>query len=232
MSDLWMAVAVLGTAVLLSEAARRAAGALLPAACWIYLLEAASTFQLCCCMHELKLLGETTPLEPSVSLSLTFTMSVVHLVTSREAACNPSAALEAVCRGTCGVRAASALIACQFAAAVAARSFAACVWSLGLSDLHSRHRRFGFRCFDPLGGTVLEAAGAELACAFVIQAAAMHVHKLDQKLRVHFIAAVITALVYAGSASCILLLEKILPFLSGTSSARPDVPAALKLKTQ
>lgn len=198
MTDLWVSLAVLGAAVLLSEAARRTAARLFPGDYWIYLLEAASTFQLCCCTHELKLLGETARLELPVSLTLTYTMTVIHLLTFREATCNPSGALESVCRGTRTGKAAVVLIGSQFAAAVAAQFFAASVWSLGLSDIHTRHQRFGYRCFDPLGGTLLEAAAVELACAFIVQAAAMHVHRVDEKLRVHCIAAVITALVYTG----------------------------------
>ncbi|XP_070699903.1 aquaporin-11-like [Pempheris klunzingeri] len=271
MTDLCVSLAVLGAAVLLSEAARRTAARLSRGDYWIYLLEAASTFQLCCCTHELKLLGDTARLELPVSLALTYTMTVIHLVTFREATCNPSGALESVCRGSRSGRAAVGLIACQFAAAVAAQFFAASVWSLGLSDVHIRHRRFGFRCFDPLGGTLLEAAAVELACAFTVQAAAMHAQKMDAKLRAPFIAAIITALVYTGGgvsgavfnpalafsvqfpcsghtyleycfvywlgpvsgvASCVLLFEKILPFLSGKSSTGPEVPAARKQKTQ
>ncbi|KAM7373975.1 hypothetical protein PAMP_006656 [Pampus punctatissimus] len=271
MTDLSVSVSVLGAVVLLSEASRRAAARLFRGAYWIYLLEAASTFQLCCCTHELKLLGETAQLEPPVSLALTYTMTVIHLITFRGASCNATGALESVCRGRSGFRAAFVLIACQFGAAVAAQFFAASVWSLGLSDIHLRHQRFGFRCFDPLGGTVLEAAAVELACGFIIQAAGLHVHKLDEKLRAPFIAAVITALVYMGGrvsgavfnpvlafsvqfpcsghtyleycfiywlgpvlgvSSCILLFEKIVPFLSGKSTIGLDVPAAQKQKTQ
>ncbi|XP_069574909.1 aquaporin-11-like [Brachyistius frenatus] len=272
MTDLWVSVAVLGAAVLLSEATRRAAARLLPAAYRIYLLEAASTFQLCSCTHELVLLGETARLGLPVSLALTYTVTVIHSLTFRGAACNFYGALGSVCRGTSSVGAAGAVVACQFGAAVAARTFAASVWSLGLSDVHVRHRSFGFRCLDSLGGTVLEAAVVELVCAFTVQAAAMYARELDEKLRVHFVAAVITSAVYTGGSvsgaffnpvlafsvqfpcrghtyleycfvywlgpvlgvtSCMLLLEKLLPFLSGKSSVGPDgVPAARKQKTQ
>ncbi|XP_029028617.1 aquaporin-11-like [Betta splendens] len=268
MTDLWVSLGVLGAAVLLSEAIRRTAARLFPGAAWIYLLEAASTFQLCACTHELKLLGETARLEPAASLLLTYTMTVVHLSTFREATVNPIGAAERVFRGSGARRAAAGVVACQFAAAVAAQLFAAAAWSLALSDVHQRHQRFGFRCFDPLGGTVLEAAAAELACAFAFQAAVLHIRKVDPKLRVHCVAALITALVYAGGrvsgavfnpvlafsiqfpcsghtymeyafiywlgpllgvVSCIVLFEKIIPFLSGKSTIGLDVQ---KQKTQ
>ncbi|KAM9333633.1 aquaporin-11 [Pholidichthys leucotaenia] len=271
MTDLWVSVAVLGVVVLFSEAIRRTAAPLFPGSSGIYLLEAASTFQLCCCTHELKLMGETVQLDLPVDLLLTYTVTVVHLITFREATCNPAAALEGVCRGRRSVKAAGVVVALQFAAAIVAQLFAVHVWSFGLSDVHLRHQKFGFRCFDPLGGTVLEAAAAELACAFAVQAACMHVHKVDEKLRVHVVAAVVTAAVYAagsisgamfnpilafsvqfpcsghtyleycfiywlgpvfGMASCILLFEKIIPFLSGHSTTGLDVPTAQKQKTQ
>lgn len=262
MADLRVSLAAVGAAVLLSEAARCTAARLLPGVYWRCALEAAATFQLCSCTHELKLLSGAVPLGLPLGLTLTYVMTAVHLATFRGATCSPYAALEGVCRGVSGVGAAAVLIACQFAAGVAAQYFAASVWSLGLSDLHVRHQRFGFRCFDPLGGTLLEAAAVELGCAFAVQAAAMHAHKLDEKLRLHFIAAVITALVYTGGgvsgaifnpvlafsvqfpcsghtyleygfvywlgpglgmASCILLSEKLLPFLSGQNAVRPEV---------
>ncbi|KAK2828399.1 hypothetical protein Q5P01_019433 [Channa striata] len=273
MTDLWVSLAVLGVAVLLSEAVRRAAARLSPGVSGIYLVEAASTFQLCCCAHELKLLGEAARLEAPLSLTLTYIITVIHVSTFGGATCNPCGVLESVYRGTSTARAAVVIVACQFGAALAARHFAASVWSLALSDIHLRHKRFGFRCFDPLGGTVLEAAAVELACAFAVQTVVMWtvVRKVDPKLRAHGIAAAITALVYAGGstsgavfnpvlafsiqfpcsghtyleycfiywlgpivgvASCILLFEKIVPFLSGKSTVGLDAPAVQKQKTQ
>uniref|UniRef100_A0A8C7WV39 Aquaporin 11 n=1 Tax=Oryzias sinensis TaxID=183150 RepID=A0A8C7WV39_9TELE len=190
---------IVGWCLFICRATLRRAGArVLAGAGWIYLLEAVSTFQLCCCTHELKLLGEVAQPEPVLGLTLTYMMTVVHVMTFREATCNPAAALEKLCRGTSSVKVAGRVVACQFGAALAARFFARSVWSLGLSDIHTRHQKFGFRCFDPLGGTVLEAAGAELACAFAFQAAVRHAHKVDEKLRVHVIAGVVTVAVYAG----------------------------------
>ncbi|XP_034033569.1 aquaporin-11-like [Thalassophryne amazonica] len=270
-SDLCVSAAVLVSAVLLSEVIRRAAARLPRGAHQTYLLEAASTFQLCCCSHELKLLGDHGGLDPLLGPVLTYSISVTHLLTFAGASCNPCAALESVFRGSGSLAAAGGAIACQFGAAVGAQLFATCVWSLGLSDLHRGHRRFGFWCFDPLGGTLLEATAAELACAFTFQAALMHVHSLNPKVRVHALAVLITILVYSGGGisgaifnpvlafsvqfpcsghtyleycfvywlgpvlgvtSCILLFEKIIPFLSGKSTVRPDVPLVQKQKVQ
>ncbi|XP_051903258.1 aquaporin-11 [Hippocampus zosterae] len=198
MDDVWVSVAASATAVLLSEMVRRASARYLRGTAATLALEAASTFQLCCCTHELKLLARSALLKPAYVLMLAYAVTVVHLLSFRGASCNPCGVVERVCRGTCRVGAASAFVAGQFAAAFAARYAAASVWSLGLAEHHVRHWRFGFRCYDPLGGTVLEAAAVELGCAFVVQTAALHIHKVDEKLRVHVVAAIITALVYAG----------------------------------
>ena len=215
MGDLLVSAAVLGAVVLLSEATRRAAARLLPAGLRLSALEAASTFQLCSCTHELKLLADSSRLDAPLGLSLCFLMTVVHILSFREATCNPCAALERLVRGRSSLLAALVLVGLQFGAAVAAQSFASCVWSLGLSAVHAQHRRFGFRCFDPLGGSLLEAAAAELGCAFCVHAAAMHAHKLDEKLRVPFMAAVITALVYTGVfLSCSLTFLRSSPVVS------------------
>lgn len=196
--ELCASVGLMSGVVLLSGACRRGAARFCSGAVGRVLLEAASTFQLCACCHELKLLGDAAQLEPWAALTLCFAVTSVHLLTLGAADCHPGASVEKVVRGSSSGRTASLLIAAQFAAAVAAQYFAAAVWSLGLSDLHARHRRFGFRCFDPLGGTVLEAAAVELACAFVFQAVLMHVPKLDETLRVPVVAATVTGLTHAG----------------------------------
>lgn len=200
MIDLWVSLSVLVAAVLLSEATRRITSRLFARASWLYLLEAASTFQLCCCSQELKLLAEKANLKPQplIALTLTYTITVVHLTTFRGAACNPVGVLDRVYRGIISGRAAVVLIACQFAAALASQFFAASVWSLGLSDVHVRQQKFGTRCFDPVGGTLLEAAAAELVGAFIMQAVVLNLHKVDAKLRVFCIATLITTLSYAG----------------------------------
>ncbi|XP_049599245.1 aquaporin-11 isoform X1 [Syngnathus scovelli] len=212
MDDMWISVAALAGAVLLCELVRRAAARCLRGAAGALALEAASTFQLCCCTHELKLLADSAGLEPAYGLTLGYAITVVHLMSFRGASCNPCGVAERFYRGTCQGGAALALIVGQFFSALAARYAALCVWSLGLAEVHVRHRRFGFRCFDQLGGTVLEAAAVELACAFAVQTAALHIHKVDDKLRVHVFAALITALAYAGGSISGALFNPVLAF--------------------
>ena len=198
MADLGVSIGVIACVVFFSEAMRRAAKRLCPEDYRIYLLEAVSTFQLCACTHELKLLAEMGSVESHIALTITYTMTIVHISTFSGASCNPVSVLESLRRGTTSARGAAVIISGQFGAAIIARFSAAAVWSLGLSDLHSRYGMLGYRCFDPMGGTLLQAAGVELACAFCVQATVMNLHKLDARLRTHAVAAVISSLVYTG----------------------------------
>ncbi|KAJ8368043.1 hypothetical protein SKAU_G00080710 [Synaphobranchus kaupii] len=201
MADLSVSLSLLALFVLLSEATRKTVTKLFAKTDYCtYVVETISTFQLCACTHELKLLGEVGRIEPQIGLTLTYLISVVHALTFHGAIGNPSSALEHIYRGNLTGRCALARIACQFLGAVFARMVVPYVWALGLSDLHLRHKLFGFKCISPINATLPKAAAVELACAFAVQTAVTHIHNLDEKYRAHVVAAVITALVYAGGS--------------------------------
>ncbi|MCJ8733510.1 hypothetical protein PDJAM_G00224380 [Pangasius djambal] len=188
--------------VFICEIARRATPKLLSGKrgdCGIYAAEIISTVQLCACSHELKLLSEDAP---EIALSLTYVITVVHALTFRGATGNPTATLERYwcdsLSGACALR----RTACQFAAAVAAGLAMRRAWAFGFSDLHARHERSGFTCASPIANVhLLEAVAVELACAFVVHAAATLTRGVEEKYRVHAIAAVITTVVYAGGST-------------------------------
>ncbi|MBN3309558.1 AQP11 protein, partial [Amia calva] len=202
MAELGASLGLLLLVVLLSELARRTARRLLAEkrGYAVYALETISTLQLCFCTHELKLLGEVARVEPQIGLTLTYLITVVHVLTFRGAICNPSGALEQVYRRTLSRTGAAARIGCQFLAAVLARLLVPHIWALGLSDLHLRHKLLGFQCISPIHATLAQAAAVELCCAFAVQSAVSHLHRVGEKYRVHLIAAVITTLVYAGGS--------------------------------
>ena len=199
MADLGVSIFLLAAVVLVCEAARRAAGRLRSRDLGQYLVEAVSTLQLCACTQEVKLLADLDQLDPGAGLTLTYVLTCVHLATGRGASCNPVGVLDRLRRdGTRSARGAAGLVCCQFAAAVAARSWAVWVWGLGLSDLHAGIRESGFQCQDPIRGPLVLAAAVETLCAFCMQAASMQVHLLDPRLRIPAVSAVVTCLVYAG----------------------------------
>ncbi|XP_026150374.1 aquaporin-11 [Mastacembelus armatus] len=198
-ADVAVSLSVLAGIVALSDATRRLmTRALAGCGLAVYAVELVSTFQLCCCTHELKLLSEVGGIEPRLALALTYLASVVHGLTFSGAIGNPSGALEhayhARISGWCAAR----RIVCQFAAAAAARAAVPVIWSMGWSGLHVRYKLLGYRCISPIRVPLPRAAAVELACAFVVQTAISHTRSVEEKYRVHAVAAVITAAVYAG----------------------------------
>lgn len=199
-ADLGISLAILAGIVLLSEVMRRVAAKVLGKSDYlVYVWEIISTLQLCSCTHELKLLGEVGRVDLQIGLTLTYLISVVHGLTFRGAICNPSGTIESVYRSRITGRCAAARILCQFVAASVARCVVPYVWALGLSDLHVRHKLFGFKCFNPINAPLLKATAVELGCAFAVHSAATHMQELSDKYKLHAIALVITTLVYAGS---------------------------------
>ncbi|XP_026194775.1 aquaporin-11 [Anabas testudineus] len=198
-ADLTVSLSLLAGIVALSEATRRLLNRILTGTgLSLYAAELVSTFQLCCCTHELKLLSEVGGIEPRVALTLTYLAAVVHGLTFSGAIGNPCGALEHAYRtrtsGWCALR----RIACQFAAAAAARAAVALIWGMGLSGLHVRHKLLGYRCISSIHAPLPKAATVELACAFAVQTAITHTRSMEEKYRVHAVAAVITSSVYAG----------------------------------
>ncbi|XP_061103935.1 aquaporin-11-like [Conger conger] len=213
MEYLAISVLLLLIIVILSEAARTITSTFVTRKdSAAYLFEIISTFQLCACTHELKLLGEVGQIDPQIGLTLTYIIGVVHGLTFRGAICNPSGALERVYRGNLTGKGALARIALQFIVAVVARLVALEVWALELSDLHLKHKSLGFKCNNPIHTVLPKAVVVELACAFAMQTAVTHVNRLDEKYRVHFIAAVITVLVYAGGNATGAVFNPVLAF--------------------
>ncbi|XP_063349220.1 aquaporin-11 [Pelmatolapia mariae] len=200
-ADVAVSLAVLAGIVVLSDVTRKLlARALADTGLSEYAVELVSTFQLCCCTHELKLLSEVGGIEPGLALTFTYLASVVHGLTFSGAIGNPSGALERAYRAKLSGSRALRRIACQFAAAAAARAAVPRLWGVGLSRLHARHKLFGFRCTSPIHAPLHEAAAVELACAFAVQTVITHTQSVEEKYRVHAVAAVITTAVYAGGS--------------------------------
>lgn len=198
-ADVAVSLSVLAGIVALSDATRRLLRrALTDTGLSEYAVELVSTFQLCCCTHELRLLSEVGGLEPRLALTFTYLAAVVHGLTFSGAIGNPSGALEHAYRARLSVACALRRIACQFAAAAAARAAVPVIWGFGLSGLHVRHKLLGYPCVSQIHAPLHEATAVELACAFAVQTAITHTRQVEERYRVHAVAAVIATVVYAG----------------------------------
>ncbi|XP_043929281.1 aquaporin-11 [Protopterus annectens] len=202
-SNLFLSLTVLTFIVVCCEVARRfTRKALAPHApvCTDAVIEFISTFQLCACSHELRLLSDNSVVDLTVGLSLIYIITVVHGLTFDGALCNPTWALERTFQCPGSWKIVTLKLACQFAAAVAGRVGTEVIWSWGLSELHQKHLLHKFKCWSGLHTTVLQGAAVELACTFTLHATVMHLLHFETKYRVHFVAAIIAVLVYAGGS--------------------------------
>ncbi|KAF6732355.1 Aquaporin-11 [Oryzias melastigma] len=200
-ADVAASLSVLALVVVVSEVTRRLLiGPRAGTGLAVYAGELVSTFQLCCCTHELKLLSDVGGIEPQLALTFTYLAAVIHGLTFRGAIGNPSGVLVHAYHAKLPAGCALRRIACQFAAAGAARAAVRLVWGIGLSELHVRHQLLGFRCSSPIRASFSKAAGVELACAFAVQTVITSTHRLEEKYRVHAVAAAITTMVYAGGS--------------------------------
>ncbi|XP_078103183.1 aquaporin-11 [Sander vitreus] len=198
-ADVAVSLSLLAGIVALSDVTRKLLSrALADTGLSVYAVELVSTFQLCCCTHELKLLSEVGGIETRLALTLTYLASVVHGLTFSGAIGNPSGTLEQAYRARFSGGCALGRIACQFAAAAAAQAAVPVIWGIGLSGLHVRHKLHDYRCISPIHAPLPEAAAVELACAFAVQTAITHTRSVEEKYRVHAVAAVIATVVYAG----------------------------------
>ncbi|XP_057264553.1 aquaporin-11 [Pezoporus wallicus] len=159
------------------------------------LTELLSTFQICACTNELCLLGNVEP-KPHVALSLTYGFTVLHGLTLTGSACNPCGTLQPMWSGGIALKTGGLKIAAQFVAAVLARVFVRCIWSLGMAEAHSGALSQG--CSSPMQTTVMQAFCIELLFSAVFQLTLLRAERVNPKYRVHLMALLITMLVYAG----------------------------------
>nr|DBA32378.1 TPA: hypothetical protein GDO54_000176 [Pyxicephalus adspersus] len=193
METLLGSVEMFGCIVLMCELFRWISRKTMPAGLGLDLaMEVVSTLQLCCCTREMALLGTKAGLPLWMSLTLTYLLTVLHCLTSRNATCNPCGSLDQWLRGL--VHAPVRVLA-QFVGAGLSRILVPHLWSLGLSPLH----KLGGNCESPLHITPLSGASVEMACALSLFLILHYLPQVSAPLRPHVVAATITAIVYAGA---------------------------------
>ncbi|XP_069496088.1 aquaporin-11 isoform X2 [Ambystoma mexicanum] len=158
-------------------------------------LELVCAFQLCACTHELWLLGVVGRVPPALSLSLTYTLTVVYGWTCTGALLNPTGALQQLLSGVASGKDTVWTLGAQLLAGTAARLWALVLRALPISALHGRA---GAGCSSSLRTGLWHGAGVELACAFSVHCAVRLLPTARAPLRPHLLALVITVLVYTA----------------------------------
>ncbi|NXG36447.1 AQP11 protein, partial [Dromaius novaehollandiae] len=185
--SLLLMAGIVAAVALCRLAARRRPGA--------FLRELLGTFQICACTNELCLLAGAG-LPPPAALALTYGFTVLHGLTLAGSTCNPCGTLQQVWADGASLGAGGLRVGAQFAGAVLARGFMHLIWSLEIAEPHSGAPWRG--CSDPLQTTETQAFFIELLFSAVFQLAVLQLHTIHPSFRVHFIALLITMLVYSG----------------------------------
>ncbi|XP_067389381.1 aquaporin-11 isoform X2 [Emydura macquarii macquarii] len=160
-----------------------------------FLLEMLSTFQICACTNELRLLANVQP-KPHVALTLTYIFTVLHGLTLPGSTCNPCGTLQHILDGGISVKQGGLKIAAQFFGAMLARIYMHHIWSLGITKVHSEALAQG--CSEPIQTTETQAFCIELLFSAVFQLTILQFESVKPRLRVHLVALLITMLVYGG----------------------------------
>ncbi|KAM9221961.1 aquaporin-11 [Dugong dugon] len=163
-----------------------------------FVLEFLATFQLCCCTHELLVLSEQDPANPTWPLTLIYFFSLVHGVTSLGTASNPCGVMMQMMLGGMSPELGAIGLLAQLISALCSRYCIGALWSLGLTKYHVSERSFA--CRNPIHVDLPKAVVIETIFSFIFHSALLHFQEIRTKLRIHLLAALITFLVYAGGS--------------------------------
>ncbi|XP_075402447.1 aquaporin-11 [Tenrec ecaudatus] len=163
-----------------------------------FVLELLATFQICCCTHELQLLGEQDPGHPTWPLTLIYFFSLVHGLTLTGTASNPCSVMMQLMLGGLSPETGALSLLAELIGALSSRYCIGALWSLGLTKYHVSDR--SLVCRNPIHVDLPQAAIIETLCSFIFHSALLHSQETRAELRIHLLAALITFLVFAGGS--------------------------------
>ncbi|XP_053164975.1 aquaporin-12-like [Hemicordylus capensis] len=135
--------------------------------------ELSSSFQMCACYLELKMLFEIGPwgggFGPDVSLTLLFLLFLVHGASFDGASANPAVSLQEFLALDSSFVALVAKLLAQFMGMQAACAFTQHYWSWELTDFHMIQNLMSRDCTPSLHTSVPHGTLVEATCSFVFQ---------------------------------------------------------------
>nr|XP_006009788.1 PREDICTED: aquaporin-12-like [Latimeria chalumnae] len=169
-----------------------------------FLRELASSFQLCACCLELRMLVEIGAwgggFGADVTMTLLFLLFLVHGATFDGASANPTVSLQQFLQVDSSLLGTTLQIMGQFAGCEAARAGARLYWSWELTDLHIIQNMMASDCSSSLRTSVSQGVFVEGVCAFLFHLALLRFQHSSPTYRVPIIASLVTLLAYtAGS---------------------------------
>uniref|UniRef100_A0A8C5RLQ3 Aquaporin n=1 Tax=Laticauda laticaudata TaxID=8630 RepID=A0A8C5RLQ3_LATLA len=204
MSGLNVSIIFFFSVVTLCEFARRFFKRIFPSKVYFCLAgELASSFQICACYLELKMLREIGPwgggFGPDVSLTLLFVISLAHGAFFDGTAANPVISLQEFLALDCSFVGSIVKILAQFLGMEAACAFTKKYWSKEFTHFHMIQNLMAQDCSSSLNISIFQGIFVEAMGSFLFQLIILKLHTCCPMYRVPIVALSITALTYTAA---------------------------------
>nr|XP_060622781.1 aquaporin-12-like [Anolis sagrei ordinatus] len=188
----------------LCEALRKLSKRIFPP--WMYtclVAEILSSFQMCACCLELKMLREIGPwgggFGPDVNLTLLFLLFLVHGASFDGASANPSVSVQEYLALDSSFGATVTKVLAQFLGMEAASIFTKQYWSKELTEFHMIQNLIARSCSSSLGTSASHGIFVEAMCSFFFHLVILRFQKSSSMYRIPIVALTVTALTYAAA---------------------------------
>ncbi|XP_007431504.1 aquaporin-12-like [Python bivittatus] len=165
--------------------------------------ELASSFQICACYLELRMLREIGPwgggFGPDVSLTLLFVVFLAHGASSDGTAANPVASLQEFLALECSFAGTIVKILAQFLGMEAACAFTKKYWSKEFTDFHMIQNLIAQDCSSSLNTSISHGIFIEAMGSFLFQLIILKLQTCSPMYKVPVVALSITALTYTAA---------------------------------
>ncbi|XP_034295465.1 aquaporin-12-like isoform X2 [Pantherophis guttatus] len=216
MSGLNVSIIFFFSVVTLCEFARRFFKRIFPSKVYFcFAGELASSFQICACYLELKMLREIGPwgggFGPDVSLTLLFVIFLAHGASFDGTAANPVASLQEFLALDCSFVGSIVKILAQFLGMEAACVFTKKYWSKEFTHFHMIQNLMAQDCSSSLNTSISQGIFVEGMGSFLFQLIILKLHTCSPMYRVPIVALSITALTYTGMLLALFVYQGNIP---------------------
>ncbi|XP_020642072.3 aquaporin-12 [Pogona vitticeps] len=203
MAGLNISIAFFFSIVILCEATRKISKRIFPLKMYFCLAgELTSSFQMCACFLELKMLREIGPWSggfgPDVSLTLLFLLFLVHGACFDGTSANPCVSVQEFLTLESSLWVTLAKLLSQFMGMEAACVFTKQYWSRELTDFHTIQNLIAQDCTSSLSASVSHGIFVEALCSFLFHLVTLRFQASFPMHRVPIVALTVTALTYTA----------------------------------
>lgn len=203
MAGLNISIAFFFSVVILCEVTRKISKRIFPRKMYFcFAGELISSFQMCACYLELKMLREIGPWSggfgPDVSLTLLFLLFLVHGASFDGTSANPCVSVQEFLVLDSSLWVTLVKLLSQFIGMEAARVFTKQYWSRELTDFHIIQNLISYDCTSSLNDSVSHGIFVEALCSFLFHLITLRFRVSFPMHKVPIVALTVTALTYTG----------------------------------